>query len=214
MTMSARLELLRKQIDTLRTHLLPAQFDPTGAYAPEQITQAVAYRVLCHAEIESYIEDRARDTAVRALSGWDKAGLSRRVLLALIAFSGREMEAPPATIAPPQPSQTKVWPEKLELSERIRSSGSGFVSFLKKNHGVKEENLLSMLLPVGVDARKLDPLWVSEMSSFGELRGDVAHNSLAGKVVQLPDPKAEYERVERLILGLEKLDMIFDDLNQ
>jgi hypothetical protein len=123
------------------------------------------------------------------------------------------MEAPPATITPPQSSQAKTWPGKLELTERIRAAGTAFVNALTKNHGVKEENLLGMLLPVGVDAGKLDPLWVSEMSSFGESRGHAAHSSLAGKVVQLPDPKEEHERVERLFNGLEKLDMLFEDLN-
>jgi hypothetical protein len=213
MSPSPRYVALKEQIARLRRDLLPAAFEPTGNYSDTQNTRTIAFRVLAHAEIEAFVEDRVEEAAAAALRGWAKSGISRRCLLALLAFSARDGEGPPSSLAAPQPSKVKEWPEKLELNERIRRIGATFFALIKRNHGIKEENLLALLLPIGVGASSLDPVWVADMTSFGELRGEAAHKSLAGRTVQQPDPKAELERVEGLVLGLEGVDELISALS-
>lgn len=53
---------LKTSIRSLRRHLLPAKFDPTGTYRDRVFTGVVAFRVLSHAAIEQYFEERSIDT--------------------------------------------------------------------------------------------------------------------------------------------------------
>lgn len=72
------------------------------------------------------------------------------------------------------------------------------------NHGVREKNLLRLMLPIGVRKDDLDPLWITNLDAFGKRRGDLAHQTIG--VQQTIDPRAELQAIEVLLLGLEKLD--------
>ncbi len=72
MNRSERYRKLVKELQVLRHHLLPEEFDPTGNYSPEILTRASMFRVLAHAEIESYIEERSWETAIAAVSSWQE----------------------------------------------------------------------------------------------------------------------------------------------
>jgi hypothetical protein len=54
------------------------------------------------------------------------------------------------------------------------------------NHGIKEANLHSLVLPLGFGLADFDPVWVAEMNWLGRARGDVAH----GKPTQNTTPAA------------------------
>ena len=54
---SKRFRILEQELKKLRKYFLPHQFDSLGNYRERQIALATAYRVLAHAEFESYLED-------------------------------------------------------------------------------------------------------------------------------------------------------------
>lgn len=212
MTASPRFEVLRSEIETLRSHLLPAAFDPTGAYPPDALTKALAFRVLAHAEIESYLEDRALELSRDALRAY-RGGVMRRTLVTLVAFSGLTAEEPPDSLAPPQPTQTKLWPNKIDLGERLVAAVNAYDARVRKNNGIKEPNLLQLLLPIGMTASDLDPVFVANMNAFGERRGAAAHSSGAAvKTQQPPDPEQEYQTVLAMLVELERIDGRLDAL--
>ena len=70
MAHSARFRELRARIRELRKHFLPRRFDDTGSYSARQFDRARAFRLLAHAEIESYLEDVAFDAANNAFRVW------------------------------------------------------------------------------------------------------------------------------------------------
>lgn len=205
MTESARFVALSTRVDELRRILLPDPFDPTGTYPSEQLTRTFGFRLLCHAEIESYLEERAEEIAKAALHAWVQTGSVSRVLVSLVCFSGLQSELPPGSLNPPQPSQRKTWPSKLELDERVREGVTAFVRDIRNNHGIKEENLLRLLVPIGTPVATLDPAFLADCNSFGAARGETAHLS-ASRVSTVPDPKTEYETVLRLVAGLRGVD--------
>ena len=59
-----------RRLYELRRCFLPEEFDPLGNYNRDTLMMASAYIVLAHAEIESFIEDRAKETAIAALNSW------------------------------------------------------------------------------------------------------------------------------------------------
>jgi RiboL-PSP-HEPN len=212
MPKSARFRVLTKELNRLRKLFLPRIFSKTGPYSTRQIELTYAYRVFAHAEIEAYFEDRVWETAIIAKQNWDDTGKASRVLICLLAFSDQKMDAPPDTLSPRQGNRT-VPPEKINVNEKIKIAINGFRKIIDGNHGIKEANLLKLLLPIGIDADNLDRVWLVTMNTFGEERGLIAHSSATNPRMQTsPDPQSELNRVQEILMELEKIDRQITDL--
>ncbi len=213
MAASPQYQALVKEHAKLCRDLLPKDFDPTGNYSPSVLTATLAYRVLSHAEIESYLEDRAFDTALYAIKAWkDKRKLSK-ILLGLLAFSGQEIESPPNAVDLSQPTQSPSWEDKIQLSNRIDSAMNVFHYAVRNNHGIKENNIHRLLLPIGIEFHELDPILIADLNSFAEERGVVAHlSSRKYRTNQQIDPKNELARVKSIIARLINIDQAIDKL--
>jgi hypothetical protein len=206
---SERYLQLKEQIDSLRSHLLPTHFDSTGIYEDQNgvTTRALAFRVLAHAEIESFFEDRALEAVDGARAAWDRGKYVSRIAFCLLGFSGKEMARPPDTIEAPSDNKRKAWPALVDIGERFRPTLSAFHHMVRnENHGIKEKNLLSLLLPIGIDHQNIDPAFLADMDSFGTLRGVAAHSSRRTTATQGIDPSEEWKRVDSLMQGIASLD--------
>lgn len=213
MMYSDRFEQLQNQLKSLRSHLLPDSFDPTGYYIDQERveTTALAYRVLSHAEIESYFEDRVLQALDHARIAWEQDMQVSHITLGLLAFSGKEMRLPPDTLSAPKANKQKDWAEHIDIKKRLSQVMSEFSNHIRnKNHGIKEKNLLAMLLPIGVNHTRLDPVFLADMDSYGGLRGAAAHSSSRKSVRQVVDPAEELKRVEALLPGIESVDRLID----
>jgi hypothetical protein len=212
--MSPRYKNLRTQLAALRKHLLPKNFSDTGNYMfPDRVSvKALSYRVLSHAEIENFLEDRCVEIAKVALKSWKDHDHYSRTLISINLFSGQNFDHPPKTFLPTAKDQ-KDWSELTSPQKRIENSFQLYIRYVTKdNHGVREKNLTRMLIPVGCDIAKLDNGFISAVDAFGELRGDAAHTSAAGAVKIGVDPAGELKRVDDLMKGLSTLDGILDEL--
>lgn len=213
MSKSEKYRHLVKELYVLRCHLLPKEFDPTGNYTPEILTRASMFKVLAHAEIESYIEERSWDTAIAAVNSWQKKKKTSRTLLGLLAFSDLKMEKPPNSLRPKKANSQSSWKNKLDLSIKINQAMDIYHKAIENNHGIKEEHLLRLLLPIGFDINNLDPVWVADMNSFGEGRGKIVHTSASKWAKQQLDPKNELKIVKSLLRnGIKSLDDKIEEL--
>ena len=212
MPKSVRFRMLTKELNRLKKQFIP-KINPTGSYSNRQFALTLAYRVLVHAEIEAYLEDRVWEVALNAKNHWDSQGKTCRTLICLLAFSGLEMEVPPHTLTPSQGSK-KVPDGKIKINKKIDSAMESFNRAIKQNHGIKEANLLALLLPIGIDTDDLDdPTWLATMNTFGEERGVVAHSSSTSPTIQVPDPATELRRIKQIISpGLCKVDELINKL--
>ena len=210
---SRRFKILKYELRQLRNSFLPKRFDSTKIeYSDRMLTRFIAYRVFAHAEIESYLEDRARDTAIFAIKVWKERKITSKVLLSLLAFSGCMMEPPPATLTPLKGSK-KIPEEKIKIDKKLDIALASFISCVKGNHGIKETNILSLLLPIGIDCDELDSSWLSTMNAFGESRGLAAHTSASlHRVSQPPNPEIEFKTVNEILKELMIIDALIDDL--
>lgn len=209
MALSKHYRILKKNISMLRRHLLPKSFTSTGEYPARVSSRVAAYRILAHSEFEYYLENIAREITLSALKNWTEKKSISVVLLALMAFSGIQMELPPESLKPLKEANQDLWKKKIDLEKKVRLAVSNFINSLRSNHGIKEKNLLRILLPLGFPIDSLDTLWLSSMNSFGEKRGEAAHISV---VQQTFDPKTEHENILLLLDGLETVDGIMNSL--
>jgi hypothetical protein len=187
MPLSKRLQQLLKRLKILEEHFLPAegQFSLSGHYTREQDDKTKAYLLLVHAELEAYFEDRAKSRADIANDHWQRTGVSTQVLSRLLVYHQKEFEA----ISP----------------DCVRKAVNYYVDKIENNNGIKERNLLTLFLPLGIVHRDLDTRLVSACNQLGRKRGQFAHASI--KTHQQVDPKTERDNVrQNIIPELKKLD--------
>ncbi len=204
---------LKKQVTSLRRHLLPSKFDSSGQYRERVFTGVIAFRVLCHAAIEDYIEERVISIAVKAASHCKNTNKISEPAAHIASFGDEQFGLPPETLVPPQSNQQKDWPYEIDLVARICKLSGNFVGFVKRqNHGIREKNLLRLLITIGLRHDDIDPVLVSELDNFGKLRGEVAHSSTIKHIRTCPNPEDELNRVNNLVSLLRELDRKLDKL--
>jgi hypothetical protein len=73
-----------------------------------------------------------------------------------------------------------------------------YLDHLDKNHGIKEKNLRTIFLPLGISHVDLDAQLVSACNQLAQKRGQFAHASF--KTHQQVDPKTERDNIRLNIL--------------
>lgn len=213
---SQRFRLLRKNVNKLRKLLLPSKFSPTGVYTASMRVsmRALSFRVLAHAEIETYFEERAIEISKTAWNSWKNNRHSSCVILHLLGYSGQTIGIPPDSLQPPPNKNGRKWSdEESSIKDRLERSVTKYIyNVSHQNHGIKEKNILSIVLPLGFDVGKCDQLTLTTLDQFGSERGAAAHSSALGAVTQLVDPQNEFSKVRGIIEELMPFDAEFDRL--
>jgi hypothetical protein len=199
---SARFLQLTRRANKLRRIFLPANFSPTGVYSARQLDLARAYRLLVHAEIESYLEDRSKDVVIRAMRQFKSDRKPRKVVLNLLSFHSRVKPLSDGKLLELYASGTE------HLEDALDSAAAAYHYALGQNHGVKQCDIMKLLLPIGFRPSDLDAAFIATLDSFGANRGEVAHTSI--KTQQQIDPQTELSTVSLLIQYLQEIDRGFD----
>lgn len=195
MARSVRLRELQGRITELRERALPVRFDSTGTYTPRVFDRARGFRLLAHAEIEACLEDMGVETVNAAYSAWSKDGRPRTTLVALMSFSTANQGIPETLLRRPG----------VTLRGRLELVRNEYVKWVKtQNNGIRERNVLRILLPAGIREHEIDPAWLATIDSFGSDRGSTAHK--AGRPQTPPDPAQELQTVREIVKGIIPLD--------
>jgi gas vesicle protein len=186
--------------------MLPANFSPIGSYTDRQLDRARGYRLLAHAEIESYLEEISQMVITNALREWKNDNKPSNTIVAFLAcyHSGwlqfdHEHNHKIEEIAR---SRKKI---KNNIEEIFNLAQGQYIQILKSNHGVREKNFIKLISPTGVEIKDLDESWLTNLDDFGKKRGEIAHktSSVTGSI----DPMTEHDRIKDLLDGLKDLDI-------
>jgi len=189
---------MESRLSELRRYMLPAKLDPTRSYTPREYDRTRGYRLLVHAELEACLEDLVIGVANQACKSWTLDRRPRQCLIALLAYYEGNLGAVPDEISNAG-SSTKP------LRTRLKVARDNYVTWVRmNNNGIRESNILRLVLPVGVLESDLDAGWLQTMDAFGSARGDTAHQAL--RTQQPPDPTAEYQTVQDIVAGFRKVD--------
>ncbi|MFI9420796.1 HEPN domain-containing protein [Streptomyces werraensis] len=198
---SLRFQELETRITELEKHLIPSPFDPTGSYDDVVYEHTRAFRVLVHAEFEAFIEDRVIEVVNTAFSRWEYTGVISTSLLSVVAYK-ESLHAIPESLS--DASQKKKYPD---LKARVEAAKNEFNRYVRtKNHGIKEKNILRLLMPIGVTEDEIDPVWLNLTETWATARGEVAHSS--AKMQVRPDPQNEVKTVRQLLSGFRDVDIL------
>jgi hypothetical protein len=207
MPTSARYEAMREAVDKFRKALLPRKFNPTGTYrrAHDVHVRSISFRIIVHAEIEAFIEDRTADLLSAAWAEWTGRRVTTDVVVGLLAYGGVATFLPPDSLG--GATEQKAY---NDMHTVIQKAQNVWRQNHKNNHGIKEENVLALMLPLGIKHTDLDTTLLADLTSYGSARGQVAHKSNA-YTTQYADPKEEFERAKNLVAGLHKLDELISE---
>lgn len=197
---SIRFLELKRRIKQLEKHLI-GKISATGNYTPRRTDLIRGYRLLAHAEIEHYIEEMAVDIVKGAYNKWTTEKKSSKVLTSLLIYTDLNMSL-----------KQKVDNDYIDLDKRINKVVTSYFREVSQNHGIKEENILKILVPIGFEIDGFDQTLISTMNSFGSNRGQTAHKS--AKVEQNMDARTEMNEVQNILSGLVVIDLYFVDLKK
>lgn len=204
MSLSKRFKEMRDRLRELRMHMLPEKFSLTGDYTERQLDRARGYRLLVHAEIESYLEDVVKQASINGISKWKNNNKPSVMLISFLASFHSNWDA----VEEFGTEQINRSPKPRNIGEKVNEiinlAQIQYINIIKHNHGVREKNLKSLICPIGIEMDDLDQTWISNLDSFGSLRGEVAHNTK--KTTAQINPSDEHERVKALLIGLRDLD--------
>lgn len=206
MAESERFIALRERLSELRKHLLPVEFSPIGEYDSLQLDMAKGYRLLTHAEFESYLEDISKATVLYALQQWKKHKTPSMTIVSFLAayhscWSTGDDQNNQELI---DLSRARTNP-KDSLNEIMNIASKQYINKIDSNHGIKAKNFKSLILPTGIDIDELEPEMLPKLDSFGSKRGEIAH--LSSRVNQQINPKDELDDVNFLLDCFRELDL-------
>lgn len=189
-----RLRRLLGRVEKLEKHFLPATFSLSGRYTRRQHDLTKAFLLLIHAELESYFEDRARKLALTAQARYQRTGICTPVLSRLVVYH--------------HAAKDELGPVSAQTVEKAVNY---YCDHLDKNHGIREKNLLTIFLPLGISHANLETQLIAACNQLSQKRGQFAHASF--KTHQQVDPKTERDNVRKNILPeLKNLERHFKKL--
>ena len=202
---SRRFIQLKSELRRLRKHFLPKQWNPTGSYNNKVFDQTRAYKILAHAEIESFIEEILLELVERKYNAWTNERRPNYCIIRLIIGSLLDWNVTDdEEVIDYNPFKIKKEMED-PIINLVNKARNNYKTLIENNNGIKSINLKKLLVPVGIPLTQLDNTWLNNLDSFGRIRGDYAHKSRLG-ISRMPDPKNELEAIEVLLVGLLSLD--------
>lgn len=185
---------LKRRIDYLISHNLPTS-NPSGHYTKKQQDEIRSFLLLSHAEFEYYFEDLGKQTAKQALDKWiADHNHKSKVLLYLASFIENTERI-----------------KQAETSEKkIKAIVGHYFEIIKNNNGIKKDNILKMLCPIGIEQDQIDNTWLNTITSFGSDRGEIAHTS--ARTQTLREPSDIINDINYLLTELSTLDELIKKL--
>jgi hypothetical protein len=152
-----------------------------------------AFRLLVHAEIEDYLERKARDALSILKTAVATPGFSIKAWMELyVLAAAMEIKLPLNC-----PHDPRIF---TEAANRVTSA---IEKFIAENNGIKSQMFALVSVLCGRQADEIDPALATTLNQYGSARGDVAHIS-ASRVRTISAPSVEFSNAEDLLENLGK----------
>lgn len=186
---------LCRRIIELGNCYLPKQPKPLGNYTKKEKDNIRAYSLLTHAELEYYFEAISIKKVDDALKKWlANKRYNSTILLTLSCFIEHNKHVKDASTT----------------EEKIRKIVGIYHEVISKNNGIKENNIRSILIPIGIIEADMNNTWLNTLNSFGSTRGDIAHT--CASVQTLPNHSDIKNDIQNILADLKALDLIINAL--
>ncbi len=200
MANSGRFKALQARVDELRNRFLPVSFSQSGNYTKAELDNARAFRMLVHAEIEHFFEERALDIADRAFDLLRTRYRPSRPIIHLLSNIVGDQQGLPSKLG------TSTTP--LSIAGKVLGQYKHDVT---NNNGIRISNILEILLPIGVLETEIDAAWLATTDGFGAKRGATAHSA---SITYTIDPQDDFQTVSQIMNGVRDLDLLLNQIKK
>jgi len=210
---SQQFKQLLSRLEQLKKTFLSLPPDTPGQYSEVAKDYARSYRVLVHAEVESFVRLRVDEIIKHALKLWREKKVPHQVVVSMLACWNKNWSTDQETEIP-FPNKDKKGNDDLSVDSLVNRAFKAYQENVSKTYGIKQDDLENFLMPLGVHIKSADlgTTWLADIDNFGVQRGRVAHG---GEVASRDiSPDDEKQRMVSLLPGLEKLDAMLNDLLQ
>jgi RiboL-PSP-HEPN len=210
---SPQFKQLQSRLKKLKKRFLSSRPGGSGQYSEKAKDFARSYRVLAHAEIESYIRSRVEEITMHALKIWQEKRIPHQVVVSLLACWDKDWsDENPEEIPFPNKKKKSDKKEIITVDALVKKAFKAYQNNIVGVYGIRPDHLNEFVMPLGIDISKEDfgTTWLAEMDAFGTQRGRVAHGGESGSRDISPDD--DRQRMDNLLPGLKKLDVRFNEL--
>ena len=195
MARSSFFEELVSRIQILETKFLTKQLaDETEnplTFNPDPESLA-AFRMLAHAEIEDYLERKARNSLEAIERDFTGSSMARPTMQLYALANHFKIFLPHEC-----PFDTAQYQKSVQLV--IEASRK----FLSDNNGIKATTFVTVCVIIGINILDLDSALAAKLNSYGEARGQVAHKGTK-RVTGILAPSVERNNVLEILRALEE----------
>jgi hypothetical protein len=165
--------------------------DPAG-FQPD-LDRLAAYRLLVHAELEDFLEAKAKQNISSIATKSTGTSLWMRQAPELLPIAIALKKGMPML-------------ESLEASKFSTFVGelvTGALAAISDNNGVKAQSFALLSVCSGKTIDEIDPILSASLNSYGKERGDVAHKSVT-HTTTLKAPSTELATARSLVAEMGK----------
>jgi len=169
---------MEKQLNLVRK--ITNRVDPDVCANVTDVLKVNSYILLAHAAFEKYVENLVEFVMTNSISNFTTTGgvkvnkciismLSKKVISCYENASSLNKEKKKLAMFQEMKEMSLATEAKLGDAQRL------ILYILRKNHGIKTDNLNTIFNCVGVYPEEIDVSLCSDLDSFGVRRGGVAH---------------------------------------
>lgn len=200
---SPEFQRLAEAINLLKMELLPQNLEDDDfavnhlQQSAEELsrlsTQAKAFTALSHAESMAIIVEN------HAINIWRKQQRVTIPLLNLMIFFPKRKNDDAIKFNREIQEVQRIQLETY-VNDQIQEINNLFRKKVKDNHGIREANLYSLLIPLGLNIDVFDRPWIQEIDFLADERGEIVHKSRYS-ISQPVNPKDKFEQVYKILYG-------------
>ncbi len=189
-------EELKSRINKLKKVFLPRALSPTGKYKPSTYEKARAFKTFTHTEIEIYLENICFGIAKKAYDEWQNSKVVSLPLLAMLAYYSGKFRSIPELKSGNNSEE--------DLSEKIHIAFTDYSSKKANNNGIKEKDILQLVLPIGVQTEDINDDLLLYLNNYGSIRGAAVHSVSALHPITPEDALASTDDLMKKLSELDK----------
>jgi len=200
---SPEFQRLAEAINLLKMELLPQNLEDDDfavnhlQQSAEELsrlsTQAKAFTALSHAESMAIIVEN------HAINIWRTQQRVTIPLLNLMIFFPKRKNDDAIKFNREIQEVQRIQLETY-VNDQIQEINNLFRKKVKDNHGIREANLYSLLIPLGLNIDVFDRPWIQEIDFLADERGEIVHKSRYS-ISQPVNPKDKFEQVYKILYG-------------
>jgi hypothetical protein len=203
---------MEKQLDLVKK--ITNRVDPNVCSNVTDVLKVNSYVLLSHAAFEKYLENLVEIIMTKSVLNYSSTN-GVKVNKCIISMLSKKVVSCYENAASLSKTKKKEAINKemrevsLNTSDKLGDAQRLVLSILRRNHGIKIDNMNTIFNCIGVYPEEIDVSLCSDLDSFGASRGGVAHVVQIQQVISKSQAIANVKNIKGKLLAFERSVMTY-----